>query len=66
MMFKEYREKLNLTIEELAKLTNLNSETIKNIENNKCTPQLKTLKKLIKVLKISNQDILNYLKISSK
>jgi len=61
-MFKEYRKKLNLTQEELAEKLDISWRQLQRIETGKNDPSLITLKKLIKVLKINDKDIINYLK----
>lgn len=64
-MFKEYRKLRKYTQEQLADLTNLDTRTIQRIENNQTIPSLDTLKKMIKVLKIEDKDIIEYLKKES-
>lgn len=61
-MFKKYRKLRNLTQEELAELTNLDTRTIQRIENGERMPSLETLRKLIKSLNIEDKDIIDYLK----
>ena len=61
-MFKEYRENLKLTQEELAKKAGLSLVTIKRIEEGKGNPKITSIKKVIKILNIKDEDILKYLK----
>ena len=61
-MFKEYRENLKLTQEELAQKTGLSLVTIKRIEEGKGNPKITSIKKVIKILNIKDEDILKYLK----
>lgn len=61
-MIGKYRLLRGLTQEELAEKLNISWRQVQRIETGKCTPSLKTFKKLIKVLNISDKDILDYLK----
>lgn len=61
-MIKKYRLLRGLTQEELAEKLNISWRQVQRIENNMCTPSLKTFKKLIKILNISDKDVLDYLK----
>lgn len=65
-MFKEYRIKRQLTQEQLADLTNLDTRTIQRIENNERTPSVESLSKLIKALDITDEDVLKYIKEYAK
>lgn len=56
-MIKSYREKRNYSQEELAELIEVSTRTIQRIENKECNPSIKTLKKLINILKINDNDI---------
>ena len=64
-MFKKYRVLNHLTQEQLAELIDADPRTIQRIENGECEPSLKTLKKLIVILKIPDKDIINFLKDST-
>lgn len=64
-MFKKYRIINNLTQEQLAELIEADPRTIQRIENGECEPSLKTLKKLIFVLKIPDKDVITFLKDSA-
>ena len=61
-MFKEYREKRNFTQEELAELIDVSTRTIQRIENKETNPKIKTLRKLIHILKIKDEDIIKIIK----
>lgn len=63
MLFKEYRLKLGLTQEELAEKIDITWRQMQRIEKGKSIPSIHTLKKLIIVLNISNEDIAKYIKI---
>ncbi len=65
-MFKEYRNKKRLTQEQLAELAGLDPRTIQRIENKERTPSLETLAKLVIVLEISDEDLVNYIKDFNK
>ncbi len=61
-MFKKYRELRKYTQEQLAELVNKDVRTIQRIENEEVIPKLETFKILVKILKISDNDILEYIK----
>lgn len=61
-MFKEYRKNLGFTQEKLAELLDISPRQLQRIETGKTETSLKTLKKLIKILNISDEDILKYIK----
>lgn len=61
-MFKKYRKKAKLTQEQLAEKLELSWRQVQRIETGKNDPSLKTFSKMIKILKISDKDILSYLK----
>lgn len=56
-MIKEYRNKSGYTQEKLAELLGISSRQLQRIENEESHPSLKVLKKIIKILKISEKDI---------
>ena len=56
-MFKEYREKNNYTKEQLSEKLEISTRTLQRIENRENNPSIKTLKKLINILNISDSDI---------
>jgi len=61
-MIKEYRIKRGYTQEELAELLDISWRQLQRIEKDETKTKLSTIKKLIKVLKISNEDIINFMK----
>lgn len=61
-MIKEYRKKLGFTQEKLAELLDISPRQLQRIESGQTETSLKTLKKLIKILDISDEDIVNYIK----
>lgn len=65
-MFKEYRNKQNLTQEKLSNITNLDIRTIQRIENEERLPSVESLAKLILVLKIPDEVVLKYIKSFAK
>ncbi len=61
-MIKEYRKKKKITQEKLAELLDISPRQLQRIENGSSETSLKTLKKLIKALDISDEDIVKFLK----
>lgn len=61
-MFKKYREENNYTQEELAEIIEISFRQLQRIENKESNPSVKTFRKLIKVLKITDKDIANIIK----
>lgn len=61
-MIKEYRIKNSFSQEELAEKMDISWSHLQRLEHNESKTTVKTLKKLIKILKISDEDILKYLK----
>jgi transcriptional regulator with XRE-family HTH domain len=61
-MIKKYRKIHNLTQEKLAELLDISPRQLQKIESGHTETSLKTLKKLIKILDISDEDIVNYKK----
>lgn len=61
-MIKKYRKIHNLTQEKLAELLDISPRQLQKIESGQTETSLKTLKKLIKILDISDEDIVNYIK----
>ena len=61
-MIREYRQKNNFSQEELAEKLDISWRHLQRLEHNESNTTVKTLKKLIQVLKISDKDILDYLK----
>ena len=60
-MIKEYRIKNCFSQEELAEKINISWRHLQRLEHDESKTTVRTLKKLIKVLKISDEDILKYL-----
>ncbi len=61
-MIKKYRELRGLTQEELAEILNISTRQEQRIENEENNLTLVNFKKLVKILKISDKDILEYIK----
>ena len=61
-MIKKYRKKLGITQEKLAELIDISPRQLQRIENGSSETSLKTLKKLIEVLNISDEDVVKYIK----
>lgn len=61
-MIKKYRKIHNLTQEKLAELLDISPRQLQKIESGHTETSLKTLKKLIKILDISDEDMVNYKK----
>ena len=60
-MIKEYRIKNGFSQEQLAEKINISWRHLQRLEHDESKTTVKTLKKIIKVLKISDKDILKYL-----
>lgn len=61
-MIRKYRIMRNITQEELAELLNITPRQVQRIENGQSRPSLKTLKLIIKILEISDEDIVKLIK----
>ncbi len=61
-MIRKYRIIKNITQEELAELLNITPRQVQRIENGQSRPSLKTLKLIIKILEISDEDIVKLIK----
>ena len=61
-MIKENRIKKGYTQEELAEILDLSPRQLQRIEKNEEKTKIITLKKIIKVLKISDKEILDFIK----
>ena len=61
-MLKEYRIKKNITQEELAELFNITPRQVQRIESGESRPSLRTLKLLIEILEISDEDVVKIIK----
>ncbi|MBR6033445.1 MAG: helix-turn-helix transcriptional regulator [Clostridia bacterium] len=60
-MIRENRLKNKLTQEELAEKVDISWRQLQRIEKNEEETRVKTLKKLVKVLNIPNEEVLEYL-----
>lgn len=63
-MIKEYRIKNNYTQEQLAEIINISPRQFQRIEKNEDKTKIETIKKIIKVLSIPDEEILKYIKNS--
>ncbi len=63
-MIKEYRIKNNYTQEQLAEIINISPRQLQRIEKNEDKTKIETIKKIIKVLSIPDEEILKYIKNS--
>lgn len=61
-MIKKYRELRGFTQEELAEMINISTRQLQRIENGENKITIDNLKILVKILKISDKDILDYIK----
>lgn len=61
-MIKEYREKRGYTQEKLAEIIEISPRQLQRIEKNEDKTKIGTIKKIIKVLKIEDKEIIEYLK----
>ncbi len=61
MSIKEYRKQKGYSQIQLANLVGITLRQMQRIENNECDTSLKTLRKLIVILEISDNDILSYI-----
>ena len=61
-MIKEYRNLRGFTQEELAEKIDISWRQLQRIEKNEQDTSVKTLRKIIQVLEISDKDVINYLK----
>ena len=61
-MIKEYRIKNNYTQEQLAEIINISPIQIQRIEKDEDKTKIETIRKIIKVLNIPDEEILKYIK----
>ncbi len=61
-MIKEYRKKRGYAQEQFAELIGISPRQLQRIEANEENTKIKTLKKIIKVLNISDEEIIDYMK----
>lgn len=57
---KEVRESCGLSQEKLGELIDLTEDSVGNMERGKHWPRLKTLEKILKVLKVKPKDLFNF------
>lgn len=60
-MIKENRLKRNYTQEQLAEILGISTRQLQRIEKNEEETRIKTLKKIISILKIPNEEIIEYI-----
>lgn len=61
-MIKENRIKKNYTQEELAEIIDISPRQLQRIEKNEDKTKIETIRKIIKVLQIPDDEILKYIK----
>lgn len=61
-MIKENRIKKNYTQEQLAEIINISPRQMQRIEKDESKTKLETLKKIIKVLQVPDEEIIEYIK----
>ncbi len=61
-MIKEYRNKRGYTQEQLAEIIDISTRQLQRIEENEENTKITTLKKIIKVLQISDEEIIQFMK----
>ncbi len=61
-MIKEYRIKNNYTQEQLAEIINISPRQLQRIEKNEDKTKIETIRKIIRVLNIPDEEILKYIK----
>lgn len=61
-MIKEYRKLRGFTQEELAEKIDISWRQLQRIEKNEQETSVRTLKKIVQVLKIPDKEVITYLK----
>lgn len=61
-MIKEYREKKKYTQEMLAELLDISPRQLQRIEQNEEKTKINTLKKIINILDIPDEEIIKYIR----
>ena len=61
-MIKEYRIKRGYTQEQFAEILDISWRQLQRIERDETKTKLSTIKKIIKILKISDEDIIKFMK----
>ena len=62
VLIRENRIKMKLTQEQLAEKVDISWRQLQRIEKNEDETRVQTLKKLVKVLNIPNEELIEYLK----
>ena len=62
IMVKEYRIKNNYTQEQLAEIINISPRQLQRIKKNEDKTKIETIRKIINVLNIPDDEILKYIK----
>lgn len=65
-MIKEYRIKKGYTQEELSEILEISCRQLQRIEKNEEETKIKTIKRIIEILEIPNEEIIKYMKIKNK
>lgn len=61
-MIKENRKKMNYSQEHLAEMLGVSTRQLQRIEKNEEETRIKTLKKLVKLLDIPDNEIIEFMK----
>lgn len=61
-MIKEYRIKNNYTQKQLAEIINISPRQLQRIEKDEDKTKIETIRKIIRVLNIPDEEILKYIK----
>ena len=61
-MIKKYRIKNNYTQEQLAEIINISPRQLQRIEKDEDKTKIETIRKIIRVLNIPDEEILKYIK----
>lgn len=61
-MIKEYRKKMHYTQEQLSEIINISTRQLQRIELDEEKTKIVTMKKLIKVLQIPDNEIIKYMR----
>lgn len=61
-MIKENRIRKNYTQEELSEILNISTRQLQRIEKDEDKTKIETLRKIIKILQIPDEEIIKYMK----
>lgn len=61
-MFREYRLKNNLSQEQLAEIIDISARHLQRIEHYEEKTRVSTFKKLVKALKIPDEEVIKFIK----